>query len=354
MKVIIVGGGTGGHVYPLIPIGKELKKRNFEVVFVGRKGRIEDRIFTSYGFDMEFVSASQFDFNIKTIFLFIFNFFNGVAESFRIIKKHKPDAVLGGGGYVSLPVLIASILTNVPIFIYEQNIIPGRTNLLFKRFAIKIFLGFPDANNIFKGKGMFVGNPVRKEVIGVEKRVGLDFFDFEDKFTLLVFGGSGGAYKLNKTVFSIIEELLKFDIQIIFITGEKFYKDFKDKIVHKSLRMFPYLEHMGYAYAAADLAITRGGAMTLSELVLNEVYSIVVPFPYARDNHQYFNAKYFESLGCVEVLEENSLNEKLLLDRILELKEKLRIIKMGCSSLYPKDSEVKIVDTIEEIINKHG
>jgi len=128
---------------------------------------------------------------------------------------------------------------------------------------------------------------VRKEVLMKPKEEALKFFDLKDKFTLLIFGGSGGALKLNETVSSIIPSLLKEDIQVVFITGSRFYGEFKDKIVDEKLRVYPYLNEMWHAYAIASLAITRGGASTLAELVLNNVYSIVVPFPYARDNHQF-------------------------------------------------------------------
>jgi len=348
MKVIIAGGGTGGHVYPLVPIAEEFKKNGDEVVFVGRKDKIEHKIFTSYGFPVEFVSAAQFDFNLKSIFKFVLNLVKGFFDALKIISKHKPDVILGAGGYVSLPVLVAGIVKKVPIFIYEQNIIPGRTNQFLGKFARLVFLGFPVEEKFFKSKGIFVGNPVRKEVIGVDKEKALKFFNFEDKFTLLIFGGSGGAYKLNKIAYSILPEILTQDIQVIFITGERFFEEFKDKISHKNLRMLPYLNEMGFAYAVSSLAISRGGAMTLTELVLNGVYSIVVPFPYARDNHQYYNAKYFESFGCVEVIEEKNLTEKILLDRIIDIKDKINIMRRDCRNIYPKNSEVEIVRKIKE------
>jgi len=137
--------------------------------------------------------------------------------------------------------------------LYEQNIIPGRTNQIFSRFAKAIFLGFPDKNGYFKEKAVFTGNPVRKEVLMKPKEEALKFFDLKDKFTLLIFGGSGGALKLNETVSSIIPSLLKEDIQVVFITGSRFYGEFKDKIVDEKLRVYPYLNEMWHAYAIALL-----------------------------------------------------------------------------------------------------
>ena len=349
MKVLIAGGGTGGHVYPLVPIAKEFVNNGHSVFFVGRKNSIEEKIVSSYGFPLRYVSAYQFNANFIDILKFIFYSIRGFFDGIYILRHERPDLILGGGGYVSLPVILSAILLRIPIFLYEQNIIPGRTNQIFSRFAKAIFLGFPDKNGYFKEKAVFTGNPVRKEVLLKPKDEALKFFDLKDKFTLLIFGGSGGALKLNETVSSIIPSLLKEDIQVVFITGSRFYGEFKDKIVDEKLRVYPYLNEMWHAYAIASLAITRGGASTLAELVLNNVYSIVVPFPYARDNHQLENARYFESLGCVEVIEEKTLNPDELFNKILYFKNNPRIINTGCS--YPNDAEVKIVKEILRYMN---
>jgi len=350
VKALIVGGGTGGHIYPLIPVGLELKKRHIDVVFVGRKGSIEEKIYNFYGFRVRYVHASQFDKNVKSAIAFLGNTICGFFDALSILKEEKPAFVLGGGGYVSVPLLLSAILFRIPIFLYEQNIIPGRTNILFSRFSKEIFLGFPDEGNYFKGRGYFTGNPVRKEVLNVDRERALNFFNFEDKFTLLVFGGSGGAYKLNEIIFDILEPILNADIQVIFITGERFYSAFKDKVVHRNLRLFPYLNEMGYAYAVASLAITRGGAMTLSELVLNGVFSIVIPFPYAVSHHQFYNAKYFERYGVVKVIEECELSSEMLLKEVLVNRDKIRIMNSGKREVYPVDAEVRMVDRIMELM----
>lgn len=348
MKILIAGGGTGGHIYPLIPIGEELRSRGHEVVLIGRRGSIEEKVVKDYKFKIEYVSASLFDFNIVKLFKFIVFSIRGFFDALRIINKIKPDKILGGGGYVSLPILLAGILYRVPIYLYEQNIIPGKTNLIFSRFARTVFLGFEDVNNKFGKKGVFVGNPVRKEVINQDRKEALSFFNFADKFTLLAFGGSGGAYNLNKIIREAIPELLKEDIQIIFITGNKFFQEFNNLDNHQNLRVYPYLDKMGYAYAVSSIAVTRGGAMTLSELVLNDVYSIVVPFPYARDNHQFYNAKYFEKYGCVTVIEEKNLSKEILVKKIVDFKNYFHIINLECSKHYPKDAEKRIADLLEE------
>ena len=348
MKILVAGGGTGGHIYPLIPIGEELRSRGHNVFFVGRRGSIEETVAKGNNFEVRYIEASQFDLSVSKLFKFVVSSTEGFFDALRIVNEIHPDAILGGGGYVSLPVLIAGIIKGIPIYLYEQNTIPGRTNLIFKNFAKKVFLGFEDAKKYFLDKGIFTGNPVRKSVIGVDKNNALKFFNFERKFTLLAFGGSGGAYNLNKTIFSIIPELLDKDIQVIFITGTKFFEEFNGKIEHKNLRIFPYLNEMGYAYAVSSIAVTRGGAMTLTELILNDIYSIVVPFPYARDNHQFYNAKYFEKFGCVSVIEEKDLNKEILIQKIVDFKNNFHIIKMDCSLDYPKDAEKKIADVLEE------
>ncbi|BAL81307.1 undecaprenyldiphospho-muramoylpentapeptide beta-N-acetylglucosaminyltransferase [Caldisericum exile] len=348
MKILIAGGGTGGHIYPLIPVGEELRKHGHEVIFIGRRESIEERVAKKYGFTVQYVRASLFDLNILKFVKFAIFSINGFFDALKIVGKTKPDKILGGGGYVSLPILLAGILKGVPVYLYEQNTIPGRTNLIFSRFARLVFLGFEDIKNHFGSKGVFVGNPVRKEVINQDKKTALEFFKFEDKFTLLAFGGSGGAYKLNKIIAEAIPELIENEIQIIFITGVKFFDEFKSLSNHKNLRIYPYLDEMGYAYAVSTVAVTRGGAMTLSELILNNVYSIVVPFPYARDNHQFYNAKYFENYGCVSVIKEEDLTKDILVKKIVDFKNDFHIINLECAKFYPRDAEKRIVELLEE------
>lgn len=356
MKVLIVAGGTGGHVYPAVAIGECFKKHIQEVIFVGRKSSFEEQKYDNYGFKQYSIIASQFNLDLKSTFLFIINFIRGVFESFKIIKNEKPNAIIGLGGYVSAPVVFAAIIMRIKLFLHEQNIVPGRTNRIFSKFAEKVFLGFPDENNFFREKGIFTGNPLREIIKTKEESKALYFFNFDNhRPTLLVFGGSGGSNRLNIVFSKIAEEILNLvDINIIFITGEKFY----DKIVQEfpqdhRLKVFSYLEEMNLAYSISDLAVTRGGAMTLSELSFFGIPSVIIPFPFARDNHQLKNAQYLEKRGCLEIIEEKELTEEKLKNSVVYYFKHHDIIKkksLSCINAFPWDSAELIYTEVSKSI----
>lgn len=353
MKVIIAAGGTGGHVYPAISIGEIFKSNGDDVIFVGRPNSFEEAKFKEYGFKVLHIQSSMFQFN--NFFKLFFNNFKGLFESFSLISKEKPDVVIGCGGYVSFPVVASSALKGVTYFLYEQNIIPGRANQILRWKSKKVFTGFPDIYGYFKGKAVFSGNPVRFSVDNFDKNYALDFFGFVDKPTLLIFGGSSGARKINNVCSSIVERLLtQIDIQVIFITGTKLFNETSkigEKFI-KNLRVFPYLERMDLAYAVSNLAVTRGGAMTLTELVKSKVPAIVIPYPYARDNHQFKNALYLQNMGCVDVIDEAKLSEDFLYQKLVYYFSRIDILKKmkeNCAGVFPLKSEEIIYKTIKEM-----
>lgn len=363
MKVLIAAGGTGGHFYPAIAIGEEFRKKGFEVVFVASEKGLEKEKYAQCGFEYFTLRASQFYFDAKSIILFLINFAIGVIQAARIIIKQKPDAVIGMGGYVSLPVLFVSIPLKKKIFIHEQNIVPGRTNRAFSRFADAVFIGFPDIEGYFRGKGIFVGNPIREVFRKVNRSEAIIRMEIDSgKNTLFVYGGSGGAKKLNEIALEAIKEVLKtHDLNVIFVTGKKFFTETRDVILDdRRIKLYEYLDDIYFAYAASDFAISRAGAMALSELSYFSIPSIVVPFPYARDNHQLKNARYMESFGCVKVIEEKDLSKDVLKNEIVYYIEHINIIKeraARCKKAFPENGAEKIFNVVMEKIsekNIHG
>ncbi len=355
MKIIIAGGGTGGHIYPTLAIAEAFTSNGDEVVLIGRENSNEEKIYEANKFYVRTIESSALEFTPGKLTKFIYKASKGIKEAMHILKEEKSDAVIGTGGYVSAPLVFAAMMKNIPFFIYEQNIIPGRANRLFSRRSKKIFLGFPDVFHYFdERKTVFAGNPVRKKIIETKREEGLEFFNFSDKPVLLVFGGSGGAKNLNYTFSSIIDKLLlEVDIQIIFITGNRDYPYIKNRIesTSGSLRVIPYLEKMEYAIAASHFALTRAGAMTLTELVKKGVPAIAVPFPYARDDHQKKNALFLKNRGCIDVLEESEISEDTLFNKIIYYfshPDIINTMKEKEKNVFPQNSAEIIYKVVKE------
>jgi len=358
MKIIIAGGGTGGHIYPVISIAKTFIKNGEKVVLIGRKNSKEESIYKSNKFYIRVIESSMLELTPKKLIKFTYKVSKGVREAMHILKEENPDAVIGAGGYVSAPIVFAAMIKKVPFFLYEQNVVPGRTNRLFSKKSRKILLGFPDIYGLLdKKKAVFTGNPIRMEITNTARLEGLKFLNLDDKPTLLVFGGSGGARKINHIFSSIINKLLqKIDIQIIFITGKRDYPTIKREITttSKNLRIIPYLERMEYAIAVSDLAVARAGAMTLTELTKKGVPAIIVPFPYARDDHQKKNALFLKNKGCIDLVEESSLSESLLLNKVVYYfshPDIINTMKEKTKGIFPEDSAKIIYKIVKEQIN---
>lgn len=356
MQILIAAGGTGGHFYPAIAIGEAFKSHGIDVVFVGRKGSLEEKKYTEYGFPVRLIHASQFDFKPRLFFLFLLDFFKGISDSFGLMKTERIDVVIGCGGYVSAPVIFSSIISRKPYFLYEQNIIPGRANKVFKHFAKKVFLGFKDEYKFFGGKGVFTGNPIREKMSLLNRGDALHLLGLKNLPTLFVFGGSGGSNKINRVFSSAIPEIIKkVNIQIVFVTGERMYEEISNTAKFTNVKVLPYIEEIQLAYSVADLALTRAGAMTLTELAYYKIPSIVIPFPFATDDHQKKNALYLAKKGCIDVVEENNFTKDLIVDKIVYYFTHMDIIKMMKErfreNIFPENSAELVVREVMNSIN---
>ncbi len=248
-------------------------------------------------------------------------------SAFRILREFKPDAVFATGGYVSVPVLSAATLLRIPFLIHEQNAIPGLTNRLFARFAVAIAVSFPGTERYFpRGrKVVYTGNPVRKEILEAEREAAIARFELkEDIPTLLIFGGSQGSRKINQAFLEAYKHFAAFrEIQIIHLTGEKDLdwvqkeieglREAGDKVRYLS---FSYLHDMSLAYAAADLVVSRAGATTVAEITARGLPAILVPYPYATDNHQEKNARILEERGAARVVLDKELDGHVLFSEV--------------------------------------
>ena len=359
MKLIIAGGGTGGHVFPAVCIAEEFIRSvsDSDVVFVGAVSGIENRIIPELGFRLLSLNVGGLRGkkiverlrNIKDAFI-------AVKNSFSILQKEKPDAVLGVGGYASGPLILSARIMKYPTAIHEQNSIPGLTNKILGKFVDRVFLSFEEAGKFFKKeKAVFSGMPVRKSVIGTDS-----IENKNNKFTVLVIGGSQGARGLNRVFAEMTKSnWMRDNLKIIHQTGQHDFNEIKQLYHNEKIdaEVFDFIKNMGWAYSVANLVIARAGASTLAELSATCKPSILIPYPYAAGDHQRMNADAFVKAGAAEVILEKELTPAFLEKRIKALADApgmLEKMSRGARSLYKRDAANKIVEGIIGLIKDRG
>ena len=353
LRVLIAGGGTGGHVYPGVAIAREIRRRypGADLLFVGTQRGLEMRIVPAEGFRLETISVSGLKGTgllkqIKSLLALP----RSLHEARVILRRFQPSIVIGVGGYSSGPPVLMGALMGIPSMLQEQNALPGLTNRLLARVARKVATAFKECGAYFGSKAVLTGNPVRAEFSQVLSRAG------NDPFTLLVFGGSQGAQPINRSTIealAILKPQLP-DLRVIHQTGEHDYPGVKQ--AYEAMRMEAdvrsFFGDMPKQFATADLLVCRAGATTLAEVTVAGKASILVPFPHAADDHQRKNAEALARAGAAEVILQEDLNGPTLAARIryyFEHREALR--KMGENSkiLGRPDATERIVDLVEEL-----
>lgn len=358
MKALIAAGGTGGHINPGIAIANMLKEKGFDVVFIGTEKGLETDLIPKAGYEIKLIHAAglkrkiTFE-NIKVLLTMK----KGIEECKKIIDEEKPDIVIGTGGYVTAPVMSAAIKKKIPTMIHESNALPGKTTKLFAKKVDCTAVGFEEAINKLKnGKNVVcTGNPTRmksdadkkaiREKLGVVRPL------------LLVFGGSQGAQKLNEVMVKLINENKFGDYDVIYATGQKHYDEIISKIknIPENVKIERYIYNMEEVMNASDLLLCRSGALTISEISVIGVASILIPFPYAAENHQYYNAKTLENVGAGIIIEEKDLEAETLLNKINELmkdEEKLKQMGQNARKIGNPDAIKKVEEEIEKIKEK--
>lgn len=332
MKILLTGGGTGGHLVPLLSIISEIKKRDAEAefLFVGPKSDFND-VLKADNIEVREISAGK----IRRYFSWenfsdIFRILVGTDQALFYILRFKPDVVFSKGGFGAVPVVWAAWLLRIPVMSHESDTVPGLANKLIGKWATKIFVAFPEAEKHFqKNKVIISGNPIRKDILSGDRRKAQDFFGFNEKLpVLLVFGGSQGAQHINDILFKALPNLLP-DFQVIHICGTKNFEEIKQKTSGLELankeryKVYPYLgEEMKDAFALADFVVSRAGANSLSEIIALEKLSLIIPLSSAANNHQYYNAKYFADQKMVLMAEEKDLDIDEFISKLKELRER--------------------------------
>ncbi len=353
--IIIAGGGTGGHIFPAIAIANAIKRlqHDIEILFIGAKGKMEmEKIpqagYNIKGIDIVGLNRSSLLKNIALPFKLIKSFF----QVKKIIKEFKPNAVIGVGGYSSFPVLRYAQSKNIPTFIHESNSFAGKSNILLGKKATKIFVASDSMEKFFPAKKIIkTGNPVRANIVEskITKKEALNFFKLSaDKPVVLIVGGSLGAKSINEAINNRIDDLLKNNIQLIWQTGKSFSEEVQQQIKQKKgIWIGTFIDKMEYAYAAADIVVSRAGAMAVAELCIIGKPVIFVPFPYAAEDHQTANAKTLVNKNAALMISNSEVQIKLV-DEILKLISQPRLQK----TLSENIKKLSVIDADECIAEK--
>lgn len=362
MRVIFAGGGTGGHINPALSIADYAKSqdKDFEALFIGTERGLEKKLVPAAGYNIEYIDVRGFDrshllSNIKTLE----KLFISVNKCKKIIKSFKPDCIVCTGGYVSGPVTMAAHKTHVPALIHEQNVYPGLTVKGSEKYVKYLALSFDETVNEMKEKSKCVvtGNPVRGEILRADhdesrRKMGID------RPFVLIFGGSLGAEKINNTVIDILGRIAADNkIRLVFGTGDRNYNSVMQKIKEKgialndSIQVMPYINNMADMMAAADLVVSRSGAITVSEIAALGKPSILIPSPNVVRNHQEQNAREFERSGAAAVIVESELTPEKLYEKIMSMISDAGEMKRMSSNLK-KLAKTDALEKIYELMKK--
>ena len=362
-KILIAGGGTGGHLFPALAIGEEIQRRDpdVEIHYVGSIFGLEAKVFPvkDVWHTLLPIRGLQRGLSITSIarnLLLPFRIIRSLFKTSNLLNEFIPEIIVGTGGYASaLPLYVASRKKKtLPIILQEQNSFPGITTRLFAEKAKKICVAFDASENDFDSKAVLTGNPIRKGIENGNRIKGLKQFNFkENKKTIFLFGGSQGSSYLNKIMSQIVSNIESAGIQVIWQTGDLEYSIYK-KMNSNSIRVIPFVNNMDDAYAISDLLICRSGALTLAEITVCGKPSILIPYPYAAGDHQTKNAQALVNAGAARILFERSLKSKDLLHAVMNLiHNKKELLKMAIASkkLGRPNATNEIVNHIFKVLN---
>ncbi|MCP9201469.1 undecaprenyldiphospho-muramoylpentapeptide beta-N-acetylglucosaminyltransferase [Gramella sp. GC03-9] len=361
LRVILSGGGTGGHIYPAIAIADEIKRRypESEILFVGAKDRMEMEKVPQAGYEIEglWISGIDRSFSLKN-FVFPFKLMSSLSRSRKIIKKFKPDVVIGTGGFASGPLLRVAISKGIPTLIQEQNSIPGITNRILAKYANTICAAYEKVKEVFPAeKTIITGNPVRQDLLNVNelRKEALEHFNLSaDRKTVLVLGGSLGARRINKLVETYLKKFEQENVQLIWQIGKLYFSEYK-KYESPIIRTKEFINRMDLAYAAADVIISRAGAGSVSELCIVGKPVVFIPSPNVAENHQAKNAMAVTEHDAGLTITEDELTETFEPSFFSLLKDEKRLQKFASNikKMALPNATSAIVDEVEKLIEKN-
>lgn len=366
MKILVTGGGTGGHVYPAISIANEIRKKysDADILFVGTSRGLENDVVPKAGYDFKTVTVKGFrrKLSIDTIKT-VHAMFKGFFQSGKIIKEFAPDVIVGTGGYVTGPVVLQGALRGVKTIVHEQNAIPGVTIKLLSKFVNVVLISYDESINFFKRKDNLVvtGNPVRDAFSTLDKdvckeKIGID----KEQKLVFITGGSGGAKTINETALDLIEKYnANKEVSIIHVTGKAYYDTFIKLLAEREISISENIQVVRYAYnmpeymKAADIMLSRAGALTLSEIAIVGVPSILIPSPNVAHNHQEHNAQVFDKIDAAVMVRESEINDNKVFDIIESFiydDKKLKDMHENALKLGKPYATAHILEEVEKFI----
>ena len=350
MNILIIAGGTGGHVYPALSIANEFQEDGNTIYWIGKKNSLEENLALSE--DFSFYSINARGFLGKNFFAkigSIFFVFAALIRSFFLIITIKPDIIVTTGGYLTLaPGLIGSLFC--PLFIHEQNSVPGLTNRILHKRSKITFEAFPDTFNNLTNKVKCVGNPIREDIVNISPINKSN----ETKFNILILGGSQGSKQINDILINILlTKKVPSHWSFIHQVGKLTSKELKDAYTESGNEFVikEFLENIAEAYQFCDIVISRSGAMTVSEICSVQKPSILLPLPWSSENHQYINAQYLKNRGAAEIIDSDVSNSIRLLELLINLESdhnRLHSMAYSASKVFPKFASKNIYKSINE------
>ncbi|MGL9748235.1 undecaprenyldiphospho-muramoylpentapeptide beta-N-acetylglucosaminyltransferase [Enterococcus sp. DIV0170] len=362
MRILVTGGGTGGHIYPALAFIRYVQKiqPDSEFLYVGTHRGLENKIVPETGISFKTIKIQgfkrklSFD-NLKTVQLFL----ESIKRSKEILREFKPDVVIGTGGYVSGSVVYAAARMKIPTIVHEQNSVPGITNKFLSRFADKVGICFPDAAQYFpENKTVLVGNPRAQEVVTSGKSDVLEQYKLlPDTPTVLIFGGSQGALKINQAVIQALPKFSQKDYQVLYASGDRYYNEISEKIdvekISRNLSLQPYIKNMTDVMANVDLLIGRAGATSIAEFTALGLPAILIPSPYVTNDHQTKNAQSLVNAGAVKMIADANLTGENLVeavDEIMSNNEKREIMAKASRQEGIPDAAERMWSLVNEIV----
>jgi UDP-N-acetylglucosamine--N-acetylmuramyl-(pentapeptide) pyrophosphoryl-undecaprenol N-acetylglucosamine transferase len=359
LKFILSGGGTGGHIYPAIAIANELKSRfpDAEFLFVGAQDKMEMQKVPQSGYAIEglWIAGLQRKLTLQNA-MFPLKLVNSLWKSRKIIKKFKPDVVIGTGGFASGPLLQVANSLNIPTVIQEQNSYPGITNKLLSKKANAICVAYENLERFFpKDKIVFTGNPVRQDILDIDSKrsEALSYFNLdENKKTLLIIGGSLGARRINQLIAKELDFLRNNNLQIFWQCGNLYMTDYKHFSEIENVQVVSFIDRMDLIYAAADFVISRAGASSVSELCLVGKPTIFIPSPNVAEDHQTKNAKAIVDKNGALLIKESELDEKFesVFNKLIHDENLQKSLSENMKKLAKPNATKDIVEQIVKLI----
>ncbi len=359
MRVIITAGGTGGHIYPALAILNKIKEKepNSEFIYIGTHNRMEKDIVPNYGYkyipiEIYGFSKTMIKRDIKNISLI----YKAYKKCINIIKEFKPDVVIGVGGYVTFPVIMAANKLHIKTFIHEQNSIPGKSNKVLSKKVDLIGVSFKDSIKYFDlSKCKLTGNPCGENALDVKAVSKTKYHMHSNKKGVLIVQGSLGSNVINNKMKEFLSSIDNENYEVLYITGKDYYDEFSKNKFSKNVIIIPYVDNLSALMKDMDLVVTRAGASIISEIMALRKPAIFIPSPYVANNHQYYNALSIKDAHAGEMIEEKDLNKDILKDKINEILNNKKLYseyETNLAKMSIDNSSTYIYELLRDLIKK--